>query len=379
VIVGAGVGGLSTAIALSRIGAEVTVLERLDGPDQLQAGSGLTIWSNASKALARLDLADEVQRIGTPMTAFENRTRTGELMTTWPVAEISARVGAPTVNLTRAALHRVLGEALDPVTIHHGAQVVSFADDGAAVEVTAADERRWTSDIVVGADGIGSTVRHALNPDWQPRYAGYVAWRGLLPFEHARVPHEAFQQFWGPGMRFAFYYVGDQDLYWIAIANAPAGATDNPGRVCEDLVERYRGWADPITEIIAATAEQAILRTDISDVDPAATWGRGRATLLGDAAHAMTFNVGQGACTAIEDAVVLADRLDNADDKEAALRAYEAESRARTLPLQRLGRRIGKMAMWSNPVATGVRDFMWRHVVGPSAAKHLENQIAREI
>jgi 2-polyprenyl-6-methoxyphenol hydroxylase-like FAD-dependent oxidoreductase len=370
---------MSSAIALNRIGAEVTVLERRDGPDQVQAGSGLTIWSNAIKALARLDLADEVQRIGVPMAAFENRTRTGELMTTWSVAEMSARAGAPTINLTRAALHRLLSEALGPVRIQHGAQVTSFADDGTAVEVSAAAGRRWTSDIVVGADGIGSTVRRALNPDWQPRYAGYVAWRGLLPFEHARVPHESFQQFWGPGMRFCLYYVGEHDVYWIAIANAPAGATDRPGSVSEDLVQRYRGWAEPITEIIAATPEQAILRTDISDVDPGATWGRGRATLLGDAAHAMTFNVGQGACSAIEDAVVLADRLHKAGDQEAALRAYEAESRARTQPLQRLGRRIGKMAMWSNPVATGVRQFMWRHVLGPTAGKHLEQQIAHDI
>jgi 2-polyprenyl-6-methoxyphenol hydroxylase-like FAD-dependent oxidoreductase len=379
IIVGAGVGGLSTALALRQIGSDVTLCERRDGPDRLQAGTGLTIWSNAFKALRRLDVAADVEAIGTPMRAFENRTRGGALMASWPIAEISSRVGAPTVNITRANLHRVLGAAVGEGAIRYGAAATQFVEADGSVTVKLADGGQQSADILIGADGIGSTVRHELSLDAIPRYGGYVAWRGLVRFEHPRVPHGTFQQFWGPGMRFAYYYATEQDLYWIAVANAPEGGRDPAGRVRESLVERFRDWAEPIPSMIDATDEDAILRTDIADLDPLPVWGRGRVTLLGDAAHAMSFNVGQGACTAIEDAVVLAGRLGQSDEVPGALRAYEAERMQRTHPQQKRARRVGAMAQWKNPVATGFRDLLWRTVIGRAGAKQQEQTMAYEV
>jgi 2-polyprenyl-6-methoxyphenol hydroxylase-like FAD-dependent oxidoreductase len=192
------------------------------------------------------------------------------------------------------------------------------------------------------------------------------------------MPHGTFQQFWGRGMRFCSYYASEHDLYWIAVVNAPEGGTDSTGHVREALAERFRDWSEPIPTLIDATEEQAILRTDIADLRPLTVWGRGRVTLLGDAAHAMTFNVGQGACTAIEDAVVLARWLGQSSDVDAALRAYEAERIKRTRTQQRLARTIGAMGRWENPVVAECRDQLWHTAINLAGPRLLERGLSYE-
>ncbi len=242
-----------------------------------------------------------------------------------------------------------------------------------------ADGASESATVVVGADGLRSTVRRLLSPAVVPAYCGYRVWRGLVCFEHPRVPRGVFQQFWGPGMRFGCYYASEQELYWIAVANAREGEVDPAGRVREMLVDRFRDWADPIPSIVEATDERAILRTDIAELAPMRAWGEGRVTLLGDPAHAMTFNVGQGACMAIEDAVVLAARLERGGDVAAALRSYEAERMKRTRRQQQLAHALGAIGRWESPLAGALRNQLWRAVISPVGVRLLEKTMAYEV
>ncbi len=151
--------------------------------------------------------------------------------------------------------------------------------------------------------------------------------------------------------------LGDGRFYWFAPANAPAGGRDEPGRVKAFLLERHFGsWADPIPRLIEATPEKAIFRNDIVDRPPTDRWGEGPVTLLGDAVHPMTPNMGQGACQAIEDAVVLAHCLGSAGDLASGLRRYEDARRERTRWIVETAWRLGRMGHWENALACWFRN-----------------------
>jgi 2-polyprenyl-6-methoxyphenol hydroxylase-like FAD-dependent oxidoreductase len=178
--------------------------------------------------------------------------------------------------------------------------------------------------------------------------------------EHELIPPGSVNGLFGRGTRFTYYDVAPGTVHWMSVANGPAGGQDEPG-VAEMLAERHRGWASPVQDILAATTDEGIIRSDVTDRKPDRRWGTGRATLLGDAAHPITFNIGQGACQALEDALVLAEHLERGEaDPVAALRAYEAERRARTAPMQRIAWRIGRMGAVENRFAIAGREAFMR-------------------
>ena len=163
--------------------------------------------------------------------------------------------------------------------------------------------RRAQADVVVGADGLRSAVRASLGIPGEIRYAGYTAWRGIAPFRTAGL---LAGETLGCGQRFGLVPIAGDRVYWYATDNVPEGGREESERAKVRLAGMFSRWHAPIPALIEATPAAAILRNDISDRDPVDRWGAGRVTLLGDAAHPMTPNLGQGGCQAIEDALVLA-------------------------------------------------------------------------
>ena len=188
-----------------------------------------------------------------------------------------------------------------------------------------------------------------------PRYAGYTCWRGVAPHADQFKRGEVFE-IWGCGRRFGGVHV-DERLYWFAPVNAAAGGMDDPGRIKTTLLGIYRDWPEQVLATIESTAESAIIRNDIIDRPFRGDWGRGRMTLLGDAAHPMTPDLGQGACQAIEDAAVLGRFIGETRDPVQALRRYERRRLARTRWFVSRSRMFGKMAQWENPTARWLRDW----------------------
>jgi 2-polyprenyl-6-methoxyphenol hydroxylase-like FAD-dependent oxidoreductase len=233
-------------------------------------------------------------------------------------------------------------------------------------------------DVLVGADGIRSAVRAQLLSDGEPRDAGYTVWRAILECGDELVRAGSFCSLWGRGERFVFYDIGGGRLYWMSVANG-AHAPTPPADVKAQLLQRHHGWMEPIEAMIERTPAGAIHQSEIIDRPPVERWGEGRATLLGDAAHPMTFNIGQGACQAIEDAVVLARELAGAGDVPAALRAYEAARRARTAKFQTLAWRLGRMGRWESRAACGLRDRLMRVTYNGFALKQHRADMAHAI
>jgi 2-polyprenyl-6-methoxyphenol hydroxylase-like FAD-dependent oxidoreductase len=211
-----------------------------------------------------------------------------------------------------------------------------------------------TGDLVIGADGINSVVRAGLLSDGRPRYAGYTAWRAVARIPESLVPAGYCWETWGRGVRFGITRIGQGRVYWWAAKNAPEGGRDSDAKAA--LLETYRDWASPVPQIIEMTARDAIFRNDIIDRVPVHGWSRGRVTLLGDAAHPTTPNLGQGGCQAIEDGVVLAKKLIGTTDVGAALRSYEHSRYARAAAVTRASWRFGVAGHWENPLACWVRD-----------------------
>jgi 2-polyprenyl-6-methoxyphenol hydroxylase-like FAD-dependent oxidoreductase len=369
-VVGGGIGGLSAAVALRRSGFAVTVLEQARELQEL--GAGITIWSNAVRALARLGLGPDMDRIGMPATLRTIRTWRGDTLSRIDVAGLARGLGAAILIVRRSDLQQALFEHLGRDHVRLGCRCVDVAQDGAGVTVRLEDGSEERCDVLVGADGIRSAVRASLFGDRPLRYSGYTSWRGVASFHDEGIAAGVSSETWGLGRRFGLLPMRD-GTYWFACRNGPAGQGLDAGS--EDhrrqIRELFRGWHRPIEEVIEATASP-IIRTDIHDVEPLSRWGIGRVTLLGDAAHAMTPNMGQGGCQAIEDAVVLGDSLAASADMVAGLRAYEARRIGRANGIVRWSWRIGWVSQLDGALTCWGRNLLVRHVLRHVLARQVE-------
>ncbi len=356
VVAGAGIGGLAAALALHRRGWRVTVLER--APEPREVGAGITLMANAMRGLDALGLGTQVRRLGHDGAAGGLRAWDGRWLSRVDAEEMNRLLGTTALGVHRAALHRVLREALPAEVLWTGCAVrdadpgtgaVRYLRDGEPAELRA--------DLVVGADGLRSALRSRLWPQSPPpAYTGSTAWRAAIPFDEP-VPAAVS---WGPAAEFGMVPLGDGQIYWYASTNAPAGehAPDELAAVRE----RFGHWHDPIPDLLAATPPTAVLRNDLHHLAvPLGSYVRGRVALLGDAAHAMTPHLGQGACQAIEDAVTLGAVADPAGDVPAALRAYDQARRPRSQAVARAAARTARFGQeLRHPAAIAVRNAMLR-------------------
>lgn len=349
-ICGAGIGGLTAGIALRQRGFAVRIFER--APKLEALGAGITVQVNAMRVMQRLGLADAILAVGAPVTRGTIRRDDGRVVRTMDQGDLAAKYGAPFVAIHRARLLDVLLHAFDGELVT-GAAVERVAEtaDGAAVTLAHGDVHE--APIVIGADGLRSAVRAALFGPEPLRAAEQVSWRGVCP--RAAAGGDPGGESWGPGARFGFVPIGVDEVYWYAAIDKAAAPAERVEQHAA-LVKRYRDWHAPIPALLAATHPAHVIRTELFDRVPSAQWGRGPATLLGDAAHPMTPNLGQGGCQAIEDAWVLARELAR-DCSPAALRRYEAARQPRTRRFVTESWRFGKLAQSSRPLVMRSRDL----------------------
>ena len=348
-IVGAGPSGLTAAVALRRRGIDALVFERSDDLGRLQAGSGLGLGYNVARAFRHIGLLDELTASAARITRFEYTTDRGRKIGNMPVAEDELQLG-----VVRSALHQVLLAAVGDSAVQPGKDFTRFEQDASGVTAEFADGSSARGQVLIGADGLNSTVRAQIHGQAEPRYAGYVTRRGTL--ESDRADQGLFQMVLGRGERFFHYPVGPGLMYWTAVTDEPQGQSEDPAELKRFVLERFGGWADPIPSLVERTDPSHTFRAEIYDRDPIERWGEGRVTLLGDAAHPMTFNMGQGAGQGIESAVFLARHLSEEGDPATALKAYEADRTARTKRFVELSRRLGVIMQWRNPLACFLRN-----------------------
>ena len=333
VIAGGGIGGLCAGIALSKIGFDVELVER--APALTEVGAGIQLSPNATKGLAALGVLEAVAQVASAPQTLEMRIgRTGEKVFSVPIAqEARKRYGAPYLHVHRADLIEILARAAKfaGVTVRLGARVSAYVRDESGLRVGLDTGAIIPCDLLVGADGVRSTVRRQMLGEQEPRYTGAVAWRMTVPAEVAPdLPHAAIV--WaGPGRHAVTYRIRRGELInFVGVVETDrwrGESWDQPGDPL-DLAADFGDWAPPIPDIIASASNCFVWA--LFDRDPLPTWSEDRVVLLGDACHPMPPFQAQGAAMAIEDAIILAKCLHIDGVSQVSLTHYERIRKPRT-------------------------------------------------
>jgi 2-polyprenyl-6-methoxyphenol hydroxylase-like FAD-dependent oxidoreductase len=357
VIVGGGIGGLAAAVALRQRGFAPRLYEA--APELREVGAGIWVPPNAMQVLARLGLAEAVAREGAPIRAAELRDARAGLIHRADLAYVEREFGHPTVAIHRGRLQRVLAESAGDA-VRTGARCTGVEARGVRGVVRFEDGGETEADVVIGADGVHSTVRESIFPGVAMRYSGQTAYRATLGYTLPPEFDGTGWEVWSAGARFGLSSLHPGEVYWYAALDAAEGGVDAPGTLRGALRALAAPFPAPIPALVAATDEARVIRTDLVDFVPIDSWHRGRVALLGDAAHATTPNLGQGGAQAIEDAWVLADRLAAHDSPEAAFADYERIRMPKARMVVNTSWRFGKMAHLANPLARGARNLVLR-------------------
>ncbi len=356
IVIGSGIGGLSCAIGLRKIGLDVALYER--APQLREVGAGIMIWANGLRALDALGVGESVRSILMPAGRMTLAAKDGwrEQMVVEAEAFEKELGYTPFVGfIHRAELVSTLAAHLPPGIARYGHDCVGVEQRGERVVVRFANGQTDEADLLVGADGIRSAVRADLFGPPQLRYSGYTCWRGICPRPAAVRAGELF--LWtGRGSQVGINTLTRDRVYWFATRNAPVGEKAADERAA--ALDLFRDWAPPLPELIASTPADRVIRGDIIDRQPSRPWSKGRVILIGDAAHPMTPNFGQGGGMAIEDAVVLARCLATAKNPEVALAEFEAVRFPRTSAVTNEAWRFGKMLQWEGRVSVWLRDLL---------------------
>ncbi|HKS47640.1 MAG TPA: FAD-dependent monooxygenase [Amycolatopsis sp.] len=356
IIVGAGIGGLTAALALQRKGWQVDIYEQ--APTIRPVGAAVGMAPNAVKALRYVGVGEDLRERGRRQEGIEIRVPSGRSLMMIPAFGIERRYGAPFYSIHRADLHDLLLHRVGVTALrteHRATGITTHADSATVTFETPEGTTSATADLVVVADGIKSRLRPELFPGHPgPDSAGYTVWRGIVPAADAPDISPVVSVTWGRGARFGIDAINDGQVYWFACENLADADKHEHG--LDPLVARFRRWHDPIPQLLASTPAEVLGRHDVYYLRTAMlSFVRDRVALIGDAAHAVTPDIGQGACLAIEDAVVLADAIEE-HGVDRGLRTYNAIRRPRTESMSRVSGRVG--GFMQNPVLSPVRDAM---------------------
>jgi 2-polyprenyl-6-methoxyphenol hydroxylase-like FAD-dependent oxidoreductase len=360
-IAGGGIGGFTAAIAIAhhcRHQFEIVLFEKANA---ISANGALLVWSNAIAALESLGLRAPIEKVAARLSLTEIRKSNGDLLSSLPVGDWSERFGgASTVVIRRKALLDVLRAALPAsrCDLRMGAALRSFEEATNGVKLELEDGSVETADVLIGADGFHSVVRRQMLGEEEAREGSYDAWVGIAP--RADRPADfrdgVATATLGRGPRFWSAALEDGSIFWYATVNRRGRSV----RTLEQLRELLDGWHEPIDDLIRATPKEELIRTQVRDRLPIDAWGRGPVTLLGDAAHPSTPDLGQGACQAIESGLVLGRCVGEEDSLEEALRSYEEKRISRTAAISRLCWMTSANSTTESTLACSARDLAIR-------------------
>ena len=352
--VGGGLCGLTTAVALEQRGVSPTVYEAASGYDPV--GAGILLQTNAMLVFDRLGLADRIRDAGTPLDGGGLRSTDGEFLTRFDLDAVERRdFGYGFVAVHRADLLEILLDELD-AEVRIGKDCVGVVGTDPPT-VRFDDGTTACPEVLVGADGIRSTVRETVAPGLGPRSLDAVAYRALVTLDLPEPYRTQGFEIWGDGTYTGGSPVGEDRFYWFATAPEPlVHDRASPSALETALREYLAGYPEPIPAILDGLDPADVIRTDLEDLPPLESWSRDRVVLAGDAAHAMLPFAGQGAAQAIEDGLMLADSIATHDTPVAAFEAYERERKPRADRVRAGSHRLGRLGTVQSSLGCRLRN-----------------------
>ncbi|WP_338883426.1 FAD-dependent monooxygenase [Xenorhabdus sp. TH1] len=373
IIVGAGIGGLTAAVVLQKIGYFVEVYEQ--APTLRTVGSGLSVMSNAVAALSSIGINLKLEHFGAPIKYFEIRNVKDRLIRRLPIPEISFSNGFDSVCISRKALQEALLQQLDKNIIHVGAKVTNIIEKDDGVSVHFSDGRETHGDLLIGADGIYSFVRDYIQGNKPIRPAHYICWLAITRYQHPQITPGYVGHYWGAGKRIGLIDIGGGEVYWWGTANMQTEQSLKWKGNNRDILSYYKGWPAIVSDIILQTPSENIITVPAQDRPFSPLWGKGRITLLGDAAHPMLTSLGQGAGMAIEDAAILGHVLRQQLDPISALRQYEKIRIPRAEMLVNASRMLSETEQDDRTFHCLIRDLSLRFMPMIKLRKNLEKSL----
>jgi 2-polyprenyl-6-methoxyphenol hydroxylase-like FAD-dependent oxidoreductase len=361
IIIGAGIGGLTTAIAFKKAGIDYHIMEA--APELKPVGAGIVMASNAMQVFQRLGIAEKIKSVGLEIEKADVVDQSFKLISALDVKNrITPRYGIGSFAFHRGRLQQALLSEIDEQKLMLNKRLVSLEQKSDSVLLHFEDESSVEADFVIGADGIKSAVRKSILGDVSYRYTHQTCWRGMSTYALTDNLKSNSYEMWGKqkGLRFGFVPTGENEVYFFTTYYTDANGKDEPGKVKEKLLELYSVFGKIPTQLIQATPEERIIRSDISDFTPIAQWHKGKVALLGDAAHATTPNLGQGGCQAVEDAFVVAHCLKSENSIQQAFAKYQSIRYQKAVHVVNMSWRLSEMTNIGNSFLQGLRNGAMR-------------------
>jgi 2-polyprenyl-6-methoxyphenol hydroxylase-like FAD-dependent oxidoreductase len=367
-IIGAGIGGLTLAIALQKKGIEVEIFEAASAFGKV--GAGIVLAINAMQIYERLGLAQELKKRGNCLKKMAITNAKLKVLAGNELAYFEAKYNLNNIAIHRATLHEILLSELQHVPLHLNKKLKKLEEGTEGIQLEFFDGSRHNADLVVGADGIHSSVRQSIFPQAKERFSKQLCWRGVVPFKLEKGMNSTMREAWGAGCRFGIVPIENNQVYWFACASYEKDAKKEFQET--NLSELFSNFDPIVSQLIETTPSEKINEAELSDLEILKNWHKGKVCLMGDAAHATTPNMGQGANQAIESAWVLADCLAKEVDYKTAFEAYQNIRQAKATQIVKVSWLIGKMAHLKNPILIAFRNAMVRMTPASIGRKQLE-------
>jgi 2-polyprenyl-6-methoxyphenol hydroxylase-like FAD-dependent oxidoreductase len=370
IIVGAGIGGLCVAASLRRRGINTRIVE---AAHELQpVGAGIVLAPNALSALERMGLLSCVVKNGHWLDAMYIADTAGKPIQALRGDALHGMFGHGVLAMHRADLHAALLEQLPRDAVLLNKRATGFDEEEDGVRTSFFDNTVEHAAFLIGADGLNSVIRSHLFPSSRLRYSGQYCWRGVASYALPDRFLKESWEIWGSGRRFGFVPLAGGRVYWYAVALGGENGVDPPTGAKPVLAEMFNTYWNPIPDLIESTADDAIVRHDLHDLRPMARWSKGRAVLMGDAAHGATPNLGQGGCQAIEDAHALAEVLSAGNALDTAFGEYEARRKPKADWIVEQSWKLGRLAHWRNGFGCALRNMALRRLTLEYSERQLE-------
>lgn len=365
-IIGAGIGGLTTAIALERKGIKTRIFEQAG--EIKQVGAGIILANNAMQVYDKLGLRNIIEKNGNPISSMSITKKNLKPLSRIDLSDFEQKYNTKNIAIHRGTLQQILIKELKTTKIYLNHKLTKIEKSENDYDLKFSNGEKIKSVYVIGADGLNSMVRETIFPTTSIRKANQICWRGITDYKLPKKYGNELNEAWGKTERFGFVQIAENKVYWYALK---AFKENNNEFSVQDLNAYFKDYNTIIKDLVKVTNKKKIHTAEISDLKPTNIWYKENVCLIGDSAHATTPNMGQGACQAIEDAYVLSECLEKYDVDKAFFE-YQKIRLPKAHQVVKSSWMVGKMAHFSNPILIGLRNLILQ--VTPASVNKRQNE-----